>query len=60
MKKKLLIVEDHELTRFGLKTAFEDVDYVAPAVLRHRIILSFDAVADNVSADDIIKDMINQ
>ena len=28
MKKKLLIVEDHELTRFGLKTAFEDVDYV--------------------------------
>ena len=28
MKKRLLIVEDHELTRFGLKTAFEDVDYV--------------------------------
>lgn len=28
MKKNLLIVEDHELTRFGLKTAFEDVDYV--------------------------------
>ncbi|MBR1461093.1 response regulator transcription factor [bacterium] len=28
MKKKLLIVEDHELTRFGLKTAFEDVGYV--------------------------------
>lgn len=28
MKKNLLIVEDHELTRFGLKTTFEDVDYV--------------------------------
>ena len=28
MKKKLLIVEDHELTRFGLKTTFEDVDFV--------------------------------
>lgn len=28
MKKNLLIVEDHELTRFGLKTAFEDVDYI--------------------------------
>ena len=26
--KNLLIVEDHELTRFGLKTTFEDVDYV--------------------------------
>ena len=29
MKKNLLIVEDHELTRFGLKTTFEDVEYVA-------------------------------
>ena len=25
---KILIVEDHELTRFGLKTTFEGVDYV--------------------------------
>ena len=28
MKKNLLIVEDHELTRFGLKTAFEACDFV--------------------------------
>ena len=28
MKKNVLIVEDHELTRFGLKTTFENVDYV--------------------------------
>ena len=28
MKKNLLIVEDHELTRFGLKTTFEDVDFI--------------------------------
>lgn len=28
IKKNLLIVEDHELTGFGLKTAFEDVDYI--------------------------------
>lgn len=28
MKNNLLIVEDHELTRFGLKTTFEDVDYI--------------------------------
>lgn len=27
-KKNILIVEDHELTRFGLKTAFEGVDFV--------------------------------
>ena len=28
MKTNILIVEEHELTRFGLKTAFEGVDYV--------------------------------
>ena len=28
MKRNLLIVEDHELTRFRLKTTFEDVDYI--------------------------------
>lgn len=28
MNKNILIVEDHELTRFGLKTTFEGVDYV--------------------------------
>lgn len=27
MKSNILIVEDHELTRFGLKTAFENCDY---------------------------------
>lgn len=28
MKSNILIIEDHELTRFGLKTAFESCDYV--------------------------------
>ena len=28
MKNNLLIVEDHELTRFGLRTTFEDVDFI--------------------------------
>ena len=28
MKNSILIIEDHELTRFGLKTAFESCDYV--------------------------------
>ena len=28
MKHNILIVEDHELTRFGLKTTFEGADYV--------------------------------
>lgn len=28
MKSNILIVEDHELTRFGLKTAFENCDFI--------------------------------
>lgn len=28
MKSSILIVEDHELTRFGLKTAFESCDFI--------------------------------
>jgi len=28
MKSSVLIVEDHELTRFGLKTAFESCDFI--------------------------------
>lgn len=28
MKNNILIIEDHELTRFGLKTAFESADFV--------------------------------
>lgn len=28
MKNKILIIEDHELTRFGLKTAFESCDFI--------------------------------
>lgn len=27
-KNNILIIEDHELTRFGLKTAFEDVEFI--------------------------------
>ena len=28
MKSNILIIEDHELTRFGLKTAFESADFI--------------------------------
>ena len=28
MKQNIMIVEDHELTRFGLKTTFEGVDFI--------------------------------
>ena len=43
-----------------LNVAFEDIDAVAPAVLRHRIILSFDALAEGMTTDDLIKDMLTE
>jgi MoxR-like ATPase len=41
-----------------LNVAFEDIDAVTPAVLRHRIILSFDAIADGISPDDVISELM--
>ena len=36
----------------------EDVQAVAPDVLRHRIILSYEANADGVSTDDVIAEIL--
>jgi len=39
--------------------AFEDVQAVAPAALRHRIILNFEGQAEGIQPDDIIADLLN-
>lgn len=36
----------------------EDVKVVAPSVLRHRIILSYDAAADGITTDDLIQKIL--
>ena len=36
----------------------EDVQAVAPAVLRHRLILSYDALADGIDGDDVVAELI--
>ncbi len=38
----------------------EDIKQVAPDVLRHRIIISFEAEAEDVTAADIIRQLLNQ
>ncbi|MBN2304946.1 MAG: MoxR family ATPase [Anaerolineae bacterium] len=38
--------------------AFEDVEAVAHAALRHRILLNFDALAEGIAPDDIISDLL--
>lgn len=43
--------------RFNI--AFEDIKKMAYPVLRHRILLNFDAVSDGKSPDDIISELLN-
>ncbi|MEZ5569033.1 MAG: MoxR family ATPase [Halioglobus sp.] len=38
----------------------EDVRSVLHAVMRHRMILTYDALADNISADDVIDELLTQ
>ncbi len=40
--------------------AFEDIKYVAPLVLRHRLALNYNAISDNIKIDDIINDILNK
>lgn len=42
-----------------MNVSFEDVKYAAYPVLRHRIILGFDAVSEGVSEDKVIADILN-
>ena len=39
--------------------AFEDVQAVAPAALRHRLLLNFEGQAEGVRPDDIIADLLD-
>lgn len=40
--------------------AFDDVRAVAPAALRHRMILNFEGQAENISTDLVINDLVKQ
>ena len=41
-----------------LNVSFEDIDSVILPVMRHRIILSFDAVADGIDEDAVIRTLM--
>jgi MoxR-like ATPase len=38
--------------------SFEDIAAVAPAALRHRLLLNFEGLAEGISTDDIIADLL--
>ena len=56
MKSSILIVEDHELTRFGLKTAFESCDFVENIYEADSAENSFEILKTNV-VDLVIMDL---
>ncbi len=39
--------------------AFEDIHAIAPAALRHRLILNFDGLAEEIRPDDVIAELIS-
>ena len=41
-----------------VNVAFRDIQAAAPPALRHRVLLSFEAEADGVSQDDVVRDVI--
>ena len=38
--------------------SFDDIDAVAPAALRHRLMLNFEGLAEGISPDDIVADLL--
>ena len=56
MKSSILIVEDHELTRFGLKTAFEACDFIENIFEAESAETCFEIVSNN-KIDLIIMDL---
>ncbi|HVA25997.1 MAG TPA: MoxR family ATPase [Chloroflexota bacterium] len=49
----------HAMLQGRYNVAFEDVRFVALPALRHRIILNFEAEADGVTSDSIIRDILH-
>ncbi|MCC6539900.1 MAG: AAA family ATPase, partial [Bryobacterales bacterium] len=48
----------HALMQGRFHLSVDDVRHVAPAVLRHRVILNFDAHAEGQTADSVLKEVI--
>jgi MoxR-like ATPase len=48
------------LTQGRFNVSFEDVQSVAPAALRHRLILNFEADAEGITTDHIITQILNE
>lgn len=50
----------HALLEGRYNVSFDDVKAVAPAALRHRLLLNFEALAEEIAADTIIAELLEQ
>ena len=56
----ILAAKAHALLRGRFHVSTSDIDAVAPAVLRHRLLTNFAAQAEGISADDVIARLIEE
>jgi MoxR-like ATPase len=56
----ILGAKGNALAEGRVHVSYEDVETVLPSALRHRIILNFQAEAENVSADQILAEVMKQ
>jgi MoxR-like ATPase len=40
--------------------AFEDIHAIAPAALRHRLLLNFDGLAEGINTDMVIAELLKE
>jgi MoxR-like ATPase len=40
--------------------AFDDIRAIAPAVLRHRLLLNFEGLAEGINSDDLIAELLQR
>ncbi|MGB0953808.1 MAG: AAA family ATPase [Planctomycetota bacterium] len=56
----ILAAKARALLQGRFHASSEDVDAVAPSVLRHRILINFAAEAENITADDVIQQLLQE
>lgn len=50
----------HAILDGRYNVAFDDVHAIAPAALRHRLILNFDGLAEGVTTDQVIEELVRE
>jgi MoxR-like ATPase len=50
----------HALLAGRYNVSFDDVKAVAPAALRHRLLLNFEGQAEGITTDQVIADLLNK